>query len=159
MSGLVDAVHRKVSNESFARKCDRDGCSLSLKDAPRQHLLVDFDKLDLPSGNEARRCDYLFVSDSDSDNRPYIAPIELKKGQMHTGQVAAQIQAGARIAEKFFPAKTAFSFRPVAACGGKATKIQIRRLREEGNKINFHGHRESIRLIRCGSPLIKALRM
>lgn len=156
MTELVKAIRSKVSNKSFARKCDKDGCSLSLKDVPRQHLLVDFDKLDVPSGNETKRCDYLFVSDRDSNNQPYIAPIELKKGSLDVSEVVAQIKEGVGIAEGFLPKKTAFSFRPVAACGGKTTKIEIKKLRQ--NKISFHGRSEFIRLIRCRSPLIKALR-
>ncbi len=158
MTELVEAVRSKVSNGSFASKCYKDGCGLSLQNVPKQHLLVDFDKLDVPSGKETKRCDYLFVSDGDSDNQPYFAPIELKRGRLDVSDVVAQIKAEVGIAKGFFSKKTAFSFRPVAACGGKATKIEIKRVREERNKISFHGRRESIRLIRCRNPLIKALR-
>lgn len=156
MTELVKVVRSRVSNKSFAKKCNKDGCHLSLKDVPKQHLLVDFDKLNTPSGNKTKRCDYLFISDRNSENQPYIAPIELKKGNLDVSKVAAQIKEGVGIAKDLFPKKTAVSFRPIVACGGKATKIEIKKLRQY--KINFHGSSEFIRLIRCGSPLIKALR-
>lgn len=158
MSRLVEAVRRQVPPKSLARKCEKKGCRVSLKNVLERHLLVDFDKLDKPSGSETKCCDYLFVSDRDSEKQPYVALIELKRGRLDVSDIVAQIKAGADIAKVFFSKKTVFSFRPVAACGGKATKIEIKRLREERNKISFHGHRESIRLIRSGSPLIKALR-
>ena len=158
MIQLVKAVRSKVSSESLAKKCYKKGCGLSLQDVPEQHLLIDFDKLDVPSGNETKCCDYLFVSDRDSENEPYVAPIELKKGDLDVSEVVAQIKEGAAKAKDFLPKKTAFSFRPIAVCGGRADKAEREKLRKKKNKIKFHSEVEAIRLTRCGSRLINTLR-
>ncbi len=158
MTQLVKAVRSKVSSESFAKKCYKKGCRLLLQDVPKQHLLIDFDKLDIPSGNETKCCDYLFVSDRDPENKPYVAPIELKKGGLDVSEVVAQIKKGAATAKDFLPKKTAFNFRPIAACGGRADRAEREKLRKKENKIKFHSEVETIRLTRCGSRLIDTLR-
>ena len=42
----------------------KEGCKVSLNDAPEPRLIVDFDKPGSPLGQNQTRCDYLFVADS-----------------------------------------------------------------------------------------------
>ena len=158
MSGLVEAFRRVVPEDSLARSCVKQGCRVSLEGVPKEHLLIDFDKLATPSGNATKRCDYLFISDGGPRKQPCVAPIELKKGRLRAREVATQIKSGARFAEKHVKAKTKVDFRPLAAYGGEATKTEIKKLRRKENKISFHDRSESVRLIRCGNPLMKAFR-
>ena len=101
MTQLIKAVSSKVPNELFAKKCYKKGCRLSLQDVPKQHLLIDFDKLDIPSGNQTKCCDYLFVSNKDSENESYAAPIELKKSALEVGEIVTQ----SKYSQGFFPKK------------------------------------------------------
>ena len=153
MSGLVDAVRAKVSPKCLARKCSRDGCGVSLTDAPEPRLIIDFDKPCSPLGRQATRCDYLFIAESVARSG-WIAPLELKKGGLDASEVVKQLQAGARAAEKLVPPKKPVKFRPVAAFSGGIHKAERNKLR---GKVRFHGHTELIRLIRCNAPLVQAL--
>lgn len=159
MSGLVDAVRAKVSPKCLARKCSRDGCGVSLKDAPESRLIIDFDKPCSPLGMQATRCDYLFIAESvdrSGDRSGWIAPLELQKGGLDASKVVKQLQAGARAAEKLVPRKKPVKFRPVAAFDG-IHKAERNKLRSKNTKVRFHGHTELIRLIRCDAPLVQAL--
>ena len=146
MSGLVDAVRAKVfPTKCLATKCGRDGCGVSLKDAPEPRLIIDFDKPCSPLGKQATRCDYLFIAES-VDRSGWIAPLELQKGGLDASKVVKQLQAGARAAEKLVLRKKPVKFRPVAAFGG-IHKAERKKLRDKSTKVRFHEHTEFIRLI------------
>ena len=121
---------------------------VSLKDAPRPRLIVDFDKPGSPLGQSETRCDYLFVANG-GRCADWIAPLELKRGSLHAGHVVRQLRAGATAAEGLVSRNKKVRFRPTAVYGG-IHKAQI-------NKVEFHGRVEAIRLIKCGASLTKAL--
>ena len=86
-----------------------------------------------------------------------MVPLELKSGGIRVGTVSSQLQAGARIAERIVPGASSIRFVPVAASGGKLHRRQINDLARPANGVPFRGERYSIRLIRCGEPLSRAL--
>lgn len=156
MKGLVESVQEKVESTCVVRgRLRKKGCTVSLKDAPKPRLIIDFDKPGSPLSKKITRCDYLLIAEN-AGNPGWVAPMELKKGRLDASTVAKQLNAGAQIAEKLVSDSISVNFRPVAAVGGsKAERVE---LRAKKNRVGFHGTSEIIRLIKCGEPLIGALR-
>lgn len=157
MTGLVAAVAAALGNNCTAsHKLKKEGCAVSLRDAPKECLIVDFDKPGSPLGPSAARCDYLFVANGGSC-AGWIAPLELKKGDLKADKVVPQLQAGATAAENIVSSEEEVKFRPTAAFGSTIRKAERDKLKRENNKVQFHSHVEAVRLIKCGEPLRKAL--
>ena len=152
MTGIVEAVADILDQRCMVGRLRKEGCKVSLKDAPEPRLIVDFDKPGSPLEQNQTRCDYLFVADS-GECVGWIAPLELKRGSLQAGEVVRQLRAGAKAAEKFVSPNEKMKFRPTAAFGN-IHRAEITKLKE---KIRFHGHVEAIRLIKCGDSLRKAL--
>lgn len=133
----------------------KEGCSVSLQGTPQPHVVADFDKPGSPFGENETRCDYLFVADG-TEGICWSAPLELKKGSLQAGEVVRQLRAGAEVAERFVSSTKPVRFRPTAAFGN-ISKAARDRLKDKSSKVSFHGHAESIRLIKCGDSLMKAL--
>ena len=155
MSGLIDAVRAKVSPKCLAGRCRKDGCRVSLENAPQPRLIIDFDKPGSPLGRQDTRCDYLFIAEG-RNGSGWVAPLELKRGRLDAGEVVKQIQAGARAAEGLVPRSEPIKFRPVAASRGKH-KAERDNLKKKNSWIRFHGRAEPIRLMSCGASLAQAL--
>ena len=155
MTGIVEAVADILDRRCMVGRLRKEGCAVSLNDAPELRLIVDFDKPGSPLGQNQTRCDYLFVADSE-ECVGWIAPLELKRGSLQAGEVVRQLRAGAMAAEKFVSPNEKVKFRPTAAFGN-IRRAEITRLKAGDNKIRFHGHVEAIRLIKCGDSLRKAL--
>ena len=158
MSGLVETVRKRVEKDCIKnRGLRKEGCSISLKDAPKPHLIIDFDLPGSPLGQRQTRCDYLFIAD-DTDISGWVVPLELKSGMMKASAVARQLNAGARVAEQLIPKQNTVNFRPVAAFGGGIHKAERNALKTERNKVQFHGTVEYVRLIKCEARLIQGIR-
>ena len=159
MTGLVEAVTAKVNESCIVSKMKKTGCKVSLKNAPEPRLIVDFDKPGSPLGKSETRCDYLFVANGERC-AGWIASLELKKGSLDANEVAKQLQAGAKFAEdatkEFFSRKQNVTFRPIVALAGSTRKSQRERLKK--NKVEFYGHVEVIRRMKCGASLKNVLR-
>ena len=156
MTGLVQTVCEALDKRCLARgKLNKDGCKVSLKDAPGPRLIIDFDKPGSPLGPSQTRCDYLFVADGDKSSG-WVAPLELKNGRLHANQAVRQLRAGARAAEQLVPSGEQIKFRPVAV-SGSASKAERNRLKGKDGGIRFHGCVEPVRLLSCGAPLTEAL--
>ncbi|MCY3824906.1 MAG: hypothetical protein OXG62_13685 [Nitrospinae bacterium] len=153
MTELLDAVRAKVSPDCLTQRCRRPGCGISLKGAPQQRVIIDFDKPDSPLGERDTRCDFLFVAD-DSNGPGWVAPLELKGGRVDVSEAIEQLQAGARVAEALVSQDLKVNFRPVLASGNipKAERTALKRT------ISFHGNSTPVRRIRCGAPLTQGLR-
>lgn len=156
MTALLERI-RLVLNPSclVIRSLNKDGCKVSMTNAPALRLIVDFDKPGSPLAQDATRCDYLVIAEG-QQSFGWVAPLELKRGQLHADQVVRQLQAGASAAEKLVPKDEPIKFRPVAA-SGSASKHERNRLRNQKSRIRFHGHAEPIRLMSCCAPLVQAL--
>ena len=153
---LLERVRLELDPECLVeRGLNKEGCRVLLTNAPDPRLIIDFDKPGSPLAQEATRCDYLLVAEG-RQRIAWIAPLELKRGELPAGQVVRQLRAGASVAEKLVPEGEPVRFRPVAA-SGSVSKHDRNKLRDKKNMIRFHGHKEAVRLMSCGGPLIKAL--
>ena len=155
MMGLVDAVRDRVPKKCLVEKCDKNGCSVSLQDAPQPHLVIDLDRPNSLVRRNQTRCDYLFIAD-ECGSRSWIVPMEFKNSQMKVSKVVRQLQASARATQQLAPSRSAISFRPVAVVRGIHGN-QRKELRKEKNKVSFHGRRERIRVLVCDDLLTEAL--
>ncbi len=124
-----------------------------MTNAPNPRLIVDFDKPDSPLSQVTTRCDYLVIAE-DQHNFGWVAPLELKRGQLHADKVFTQLQAGASAAEKLVGEDESVKFRPVAA-SGRVSKHDRNRLKNK--RIRFHRHLEPVRLMSCNTPSVQAL--
>lgn len=159
MTGVVKVVRAALDPRCTAsRTLRKDGCAVSLKEAPTPRVIVDFDKPGSPQGRSQVRCDYLVVADGNTAFA-WVAPLELKKGKLQTSQVVRQLRAGANAAERYVAANKEVRFRPVAAVGKVSKKADREKLRLRANRVRFHHHVEVVRLISCGDALTKALRL
>ena len=157
MTGVVGTVRKKVNCTCIEnRGIKKKGCSVSLKDAPKPRLIIDFDKPGSPLGKNQKRCDYLLVAEV-LTKPDWVAPLELKHGEMDASEAVGQLKAGARAAEQLVPNTMSVNFRPVVAFGGGIDKAERNALRNKRNRVWFHGMAESVRLIKCGEKLTKAL--
>ena len=108
---------------------------------------------ELPIATNETRCDYLFIG-----NENWVAPLELKRGRVDAGEVAAQLRAGAAFAERIVPSGADVRFRPVVGYGGKLPRSQSEALKRKGAKVRFRGKEYEVRAIRCGRQLAQVLR-
>ena len=154
MADLVNQIRKKLPNECFTKgKLCKEGCSVSLKDAPTPSITIDMDKPQAPVRQNETKCDYIFIGGCDD---VFLVPLELKRGKLDASDVAKQLQAGANIAAaRIIPKREQVQFLPVAVCGGKFHRVEIRRLLQ--SKIHFKSQSSNVQLLKCGDPLIKAL--
>ena len=92
MNGFAHGVRQRIAD----RRClvadvDKDGCSVSLTDAPPSRAIVDLDADGSPLGPTRVKCDYLFFADPN-----LFAPIEFKNGEPNVKSAARQLRAGGR---------------------------------------------------------------
>ena len=155
MTGPVASIRAQIEARCIVGTIGRSGCSVSLAEAMRPRLIVDFDKPGSPGGVADKRCDYLFLS-KPAGGSLWVVPVELKKGKVESGEAIKQLRAGAKAAESLVSKAmaTKAKFRPVLA-SGRIHKNERSRLRNQ--KVKFHGHSEAVRRLRCGAPLTDAL--
>ena len=167
MTSPLEHIDRTVDPGCLVKTCEKQGCTVRLEDAPHPSRLIDMDHPGSPAGRDvrrrrprqrgARRCDYLFVGEGGEATTLYVVPLELKSSGIKTGTVSSQLRAGAKVAERIVPGSSSIRFVPVAAHGGMHRK-QIKDLARPGMGVPFRGEEYPIRLIRCGDPLVAALR-
>ena len=154
MADLVRRIKQNLPDECFVTgRLRKEGCSVSLKDAPTPSIVIDMDKPQAPGGQNETRCDYIFIGGC---NNVFLMPLELKRGKLDASDVVKQLQAGADIAAaRIIPKRGQVQFLPVAACGGKFHRAEIRRLSQ--SKIRFKSQSSNVQLLRCSQRLIDAL--
>ena len=156
MANLARLVRERVPKECVARTYSRDGCSIRLTDAPAVHVTVDLDCPALPLRAGTKRCDFVFVGEeARRDGHAWVVPIELKSGAFSARTVAAQLQAGADLADQWLPANARFQFVPVVAHGQGIRREKLKALQKSA--VTLRGQKRRPRLLRCGSPLRQAL--
>ena len=154
--GPVDEVRSKVDPGCLVRRIQKRRCTVSLKDAPGERLIVDFDKPGAPVPGDKPKCDYLFVAEGAAGEPVWVAPLELKSGALRASEAVRQLRAGAQAAETLVPGSLKPLFRPVAVCGS-IHRLELAALRDKRNRILFHGRPEAVRLMTCGAPLAEVL--
>ena len=154
MANLVRRIRENLPDECFATgRLRKEGCSVSLKDAPAPFVMIDMDKPQAPVGQNETKCDYIFIGGS---GNVLLVPLELKRGKLDASDIVRQLQAGANIAAaRIIPKREQVRFLPVAVCGGKFHRIERRRLSQR--KIRFKSQSSNVQLLRCGQRLIDAL--
>ena len=134
----------------------KNGCHVPLHDSPTRRLIVDIDKSGSRLSGHQVRCDYLFIADGQGHDG-WVVPMELKRGALDAEKVYRQLKAGAVLAEKIVPRRAKIRFRPTAAYG--SIRIADRnKLKTARYSIKYRGVHETIRLLKCGTPLISILR-
>ena len=157
MSSVVARAAERIPNACQARNCSKEGCKTPMRGLDDPHVLIDMDCEQLSIPEDQAHCDYIFVGIHGGNE--WIAPMELKKGNVSVGELRKQLQAGADFAESCFsPRRGQAAFRPIAAYGGKLHKSQSVELKKGLNRVKFGQIPYQIKLIRCGSPLVKALK-
>ena len=152
--GLVEKVREQIEPTCIHNgHINKKGCTVSLKNAPQSHLVIDCDKPGSPVDTNQERCDYLFMAEVPGQPG-WVAPLELKKKNLDASKVVEQLRAGARVTEKLICDKMKIDFRPTAVSLG-IHKMQRNALKENRNYVRFHKHNEPVRLIKCGTPLIQ----
>ena len=154
MGNLVDQIKRNLPNECLKKgKLTKEGCAVSLTGAPTPSIKIDLDNEKAPVGQNETKCDYIFIGGCDD---VYLVPLELKRGKLDASHIIKQLRAGANIAgARIIPIREHVQFLPVAVCGGKIHRAEIRRLLQ--SKIRYKSQNSTVRLLKCGDPLIKAL--
>ena len=154
---MVESVGRNTDPQCHASMCREGKCSLSLREVPEPNLLISLEHETAPVEANQRRCDYLFVADSEKGDRPWVAPIELTESKAGFSKFRRQLAAGAAIADQLLPKQLrAVRFRPVAVHDG-IHRNDVDKFRRSENKIRFRDVTVSIKLTRCGSSLAGAL--
>ena len=154
MADLVERIRNNLPDGCLRRgKLTKEGCSVSLKDAPRPFITIDMDNKQTRVRKNETKCDYIFIGGS---GNVFLVPLELKKGKLDTSDVVKQLQAGANIAAtRIIPKRAQVQFLPVAVCGGKFHRIERYRLSQR--KIRFRNQNSNVQLLKCGQRLIDAL--
>ena len=154
MGNLVKRIKKNLPAGCIAKgKYRKEGCSVSLKGAPTPPIMIDLDKPQAPVEQNDPKCDYIFIGGCGD---VWLAPLELKKGDLDASKVVKQLQAGADIAARIIPAGEPVQFQPVAVFGGRLHPAQKRELSKSSSQIRFRDEPFKIQLLTCGQPLIEA---
>lgn len=153
----VKTVRTKTNAQCHATTCSDGSCSLSLDDIPKPSILISLEHETAPVKEGQTRCDYLFVGGSNKKEGPWVAPIELTASAARVSKFLPQLRAGADIADRLLPQNVQVRFRPVAVYGGEFKRIERDGFLKRA-KVVFRSKQVPIKLVRCGSPLIKALK-
>lgn len=155
---VVETVRRKTDTQCHATTCREGGCSLSLRGVPKPNVLISLEHPASPVNVNQARCDYLFVGGEDGNDGPWVAPIELTASAARVSKFLPQLRAGAAVAERLVPQGARVQFRPVAVYGGELRRIERDNFLKSANQVSFRNQKQKIRLVRCRSPLTKALK-
>ena len=150
---LVDAVASRIDDRCRVTKCNKAGCTVSLRGTPPERLVLDFDKPGSPLSRDATRCDYLVVA-AGAGEPSWVATLELQSGTAK-GKVIAQLQAGTDAAGRVIPARAQVVFRPVVVARAFHREL-MRQFRR--TKVRFHDVSEHVSRIRCGACIADAFR-
>ena len=155
MNNLVGRIRDSLPDGCFTTgKLRKEGCSVSLKNAPAPSIAIDMDKPQAPVGLSDTKCDYIFIGGSDE---VLVMPMELTKQDLKASKFVKQLRAGAQIAARILPSGEFVQFQPVGVCGGKIHRAERDLLLKSSSKIQFKGKHFNLRLLKCGQPLINAL--
>ena len=149
MSRVLDDICADIGAKNCCESCSRDGCRVSLKDVPRERIVIDADKAFEVHGQSGKRCDFiLFVLGS--GRKLITAPIELKSGGVDVSGALEQLQEGATFAERFAPTESEAVCRPVLFHGSRIHPRDRNKLNR--TKIRFRGMDLTVKTSRCNRP-------
>ena len=154
----VAAVRERTDEGCHATVCRDGGCSLSVANLPDPSVLISLEHEAAPVDRNQPHCDYLFVGGEGDEKGAWVAPIELTAGPANVSKFLPQLKAGAAIADKLLPRDVQVRFRPIAVYRGEFRRTERHRFLQPASRVNFRNKRSPVTLVRCGSPLAKALR-
>lgn len=154
---VVETVRTKTNAQCHSTTCRDGSCFLSLREVPKPSVLISLEHEAAPVKKKQARCDYLFVGGSDEKEGPWVAPVELTASAARVSKFLPQLRAGAEIANKLLPQDVQVRFRPVAVYGGELKRIERDNFLKRTNHVVFRRKPVPIKLVRCGSPLTRAL--
>ena len=152
MTGLLKQLYRGIDQHCILKgQLKKEGCRVLMTNAPSSRLTIDLDKDGSPLSRQSSRCDYLIVAES-HDGSGWLVLLELKSGMMEADLVIKQLKASAIATENIIPKHENCRFRPVVAFG-RVSKYERNIIKNATSKISFHGCKESIRMMKCGTLL------
>ena len=154
MRKVIEEIAAKVCSRCHARHCDKDGCRIGLEGTPPVRVIVDMDCEELQIPVDRKRCDYLFFGEE--DRAICVAPVELKSGRVDVSAALEQLERGAEFAHDLLPQGASLRFVPVLAHGKGIHRKDLKRLLDKA--IVLRGKKGKVQRIKCGEPLIRALR-
>ena len=129
--------------------CQREGCTLRFTGlGSSDRIIIDCDKCDNLFAGEPtqQRPDFLiFYQES---QQLTVAIVEVKSGRPKVRDAAAQIAAGAWVADKLLGCGTISKLLPILLCGGELRRADSKIL--QAKTITLKGQASPIRFVRCG---------
>ncbi len=151
---LVSQLKRTLNADCLTRRCKKNNCSLNMGNIPDPFILVDMDHKSAPSqGEDAKKCDYIFIGDDDPE--AWVAPLELKGGKFSASDVIEQLRAGAGVTDSVIPAAAETRFRPIVVHGKGIHRAELERLQKR--RVRYRNRDYPVGKARCGESLLEAL--
>ena len=129
--------------------CKREGCALRFAgSSPAERTIIDCDKCEHLFADEPtqQRPDFLIFYEE--SQQLTVAIVEVKSGRPKVSVAAAQIAAGARVADKLLGGAAISKLLPILLCGGQFAQADSKILQKK--TITLKGQTSRIRLVRCG---------
>lgn len=156
MSNFLEEIRGKVPEKCQARRCKKEGCSLTNTQLQSTPFIVDMDCDELPVPPDQKRCDYILFSNEGGHN--WMVPIEMKKGSVDPGEVQKQLQAGTNFAAStLLSQNVAIKFKPLAVHGGRIERFVYQEFKKSQYKVEFQAGKREIVLRRSGTSLASVL--
>ena len=152
MASVTDTL-RKTAPHALATRCVGSGCKVSLSGIPASRVVVNLESPAAPFDRTMPHCDYLVGCEESAGRDDVLVALELKR-TIQASEIVRQLRGGAAIAEQWLGRVQGIRFVPVAA--GSVHRQELTQLRQR--LVRFQGKDEPVQLIRCGDPLMKALR-
>lgn len=156
MSNFLEEIRGKLPEKCKARRCKKEGCSLTHPQLQSTPFIVDMDCDELPVPPDQKRCDYILFSDE--GGHKWMVPIEMKKGSVDPSEVQEQLQAGTNFAaSKLLSQNVDITFKPLAVHGGTLKRFVSQELKKPQYKVRFQARKYEIEIRRSGTSLAKVL--
>ena len=173
MTSLVKHIMSVVPASSISTKIIENECQVRVT-SNQNNIIIDLNEDLLYESLKIfseKRADFIFANDAVEGeipwNKSHVAVIELKGGEssLSINPIIAQIEAGAKLAERFIPGTYKVCFRPIlvytqAGHGNSGANKRIHpkaRKRLSRKLIKFHADEVFIKTLRSGDYLSKAL--
>ena len=154
---LASDVQKAVHNGCITKRIQEQSCRLRRDDISDDSVTIDLRKPTGPANSGVPHCDFIFFGRLSPDNGEWIAPIELKRGEIRAGQAKRQLQGGADVAHEIVSIQAEFEFKAVVA-SGHMDKFERLALHRNESKVRFRGKSYAIERVNCGSKLAEVLK-
>ena len=154
MNEFITRIKASICDDCLSDRCKKEGCTVSMRNAPRDRIIIDLDCKELRVRSGEKQCDYLLAIEENS--RKWVVAIEMKSGGFRARTVVGQLSAGAVQAEELCPNNEPFEFVPLLVHGGGMNPGDLRILNSE--RVGIRGQKRQIVRIRCGQSLRDALK-